>query len=53
MPAGLEGILAGIPLCREEQANAGACPAASQIGETTVQAGVGSTRSRSRAAAST
>ncbi len=41
MPAGLEGILAGVPLCPEAQANVGTCPAGSLIGETTVQAGVG------------
>jgi hypothetical protein len=42
MPPGLSGILTGIPLCPEAQANEGTCPAASQIGETTVSAGVGS-----------
>jgi hypothetical protein len=42
MPAGLSGILAGVPLCPEAQANEGTCSPASQIGETTVSAGVGS-----------
>jgi hypothetical protein len=41
MPAGLEGILTGIPLCSEAEANEGTCPEASKIGETTVSAGVG------------
>jgi hypothetical protein len=41
MPAGLSGILAGVPLCPEAQANEGACSPESQIGETTVSAGVG------------
>ncbi len=41
MPAGLEGILAGIKLCDETNANAGTCTPESQIGETTVSAGVG------------
>jgi hypothetical protein len=41
MPAGLEGIVAGVRLCPEAQANEGTCPAESLIGETTVSAGVG------------
>jgi hypothetical protein len=41
MPAGLSGILAGVPLCPEAQANQGTCPAGSLIGETIVSAGVG------------
>jgi hypothetical protein len=41
MPAGVEGILAGVKLCSEADANAGTCSAESQIGETTVSAGVG------------
>jgi hypothetical protein len=41
MPAGLSGMLTGIPLCGEAQANAGLCPAASQIGETTISVGLG------------
>jgi hypothetical protein len=41
MPSGLEGILAGVKLCDESNANAGTCPPESQIGETTVSAGVG------------
>jgi hypothetical protein len=42
MPAGLSGILAGVKLCPEAQANDGTCPAESLIGETTVSAGIGS-----------
>ena len=41
-PPGVSGLLAGVPLCPEQQANEGTCPAASQIGETVVSAGVGS-----------
>ncbi|MGH2878058.1 MAG: hypothetical protein ACRDK4_00390 [Solirubrobacteraceae bacterium] len=41
-PPGLSGVLAGMKLCPEAQANAGTCGAESQIGETTVSAGVGS-----------
>ncbi|MCL2769916.1 MAG: hypothetical protein FWD42_07410, partial [Solirubrobacterales bacterium] len=41
MPPGLSGMLTGIPLCGETQANAGLCPAASQIGETTISVGLG------------
>jgi hypothetical protein len=40
-PAGLAGILTGVTLCTEADANAGACPANSQIGQTTVAGGVG------------
>jgi hypothetical protein len=40
-PPGLSGILSGIPLCPEANANAGTCPAASLIGETIVSVGVG------------
>jgi hypothetical protein len=42
MPPGLSGILSGVPLCPEAEANAGTCPEASRIGETTVSAGLGS-----------
>ncbi len=41
MAPGLSGILAGVKLCPEAQANEGACPAESQIGETTISAGLG------------
>jgi hypothetical protein len=41
VPEGLLGVIAGIPLCHEQQANEGDCPAASQIGHTTVQSGPG------------
>jgi hypothetical protein len=41
-PTGLLGDLASVPLCMEAQANAGTCSAASQIGDTTTEAGVGS-----------
>ena len=42
MPPGIAGVLTGIPLCPEANANEGTCPASSLIGETTVSAGVGS-----------
>jgi hypothetical protein len=41
-PPGLLGMLSKVPLCGEEQANAGTCSSASQIGHTTVGAGAGS-----------
>jgi hypothetical protein len=41
MPPGLSGMLAGVTLCGEAQANAGTCDAASLIGETTVSVGLG------------
>jgi hypothetical protein len=40
-PKGLLGMIGEVPLCGEAQANAGACPAASQIGHTVVEAGPG------------
>jgi hypothetical protein len=40
-PPGISGILAGIPLCGEAEANAGTCGAASEIGETIVSVGEG------------
>ncbi len=41
MPPGLLGSIAGVPLCDEEQANAGTCSVASRIGMMTVAAGPG------------
>jgi len=40
-PPGLTGLLSGVTLCGEAQANAGTCGPASQIGETIVSVGVG------------
>lgn len=42
LPPGLSGILTGVQLCPEAQANAGMCGPGSLIGEMTVSAGVGS-----------
>jgi hypothetical protein len=41
MPPGLSGILSGVPLCGEAQANAGMCGEASKIGSTIVSVGLG------------
>jgi hypothetical protein len=43
LPPGLLGMLSSVTPCEEAQANAGACGAASKIGETTVSVGVGGT----------
>ncbi len=42
LPPGLLAKLAGVPLCGDAQAATGDCPAASQVGTTTVGAGAGS-----------
>lgn len=42
MPPGLSGVLSGVPLCGEAEANAGSCKEESRIGETIVSVGVGS-----------
>jgi len=41
MPAGLSGILKGLTLCSEADADAGSCPQSSEIGKTIVSVGVG------------
>jgi hypothetical protein len=41
-PPGLSGVLAGIPLCGEADAESGHCPSSSKIGTTKVAAGAGS-----------
>jgi hypothetical protein len=41
MPPGLSGLLAGVELCGEAQANAGTCGPNSLIGETIVSVGLG------------
>ena len=40
-PPGVSGILTGVPLCGEAEANAGTCSEASRIGETIVSVGLG------------
>ena len=40
-PEGLSGMIASVPLCGEQQANEGTCPASSKIGHTVVGAGPG------------
>jgi hypothetical protein len=41
-PPGMAGVLKGVALCGEPQAAQGVCPAASQVGTTSVAAGSGS-----------
>jgi hypothetical protein len=41
LPPGLSGVLTGIPLCGEAQANAGTCDAASLVGHASAEVGVG------------
>jgi hypothetical protein len=43
LPPGVLAKLAGVPLCGDAQAASGDCPAASQVGSTTVGAGFGPT----------
>jgi uncharacterized repeat protein (TIGR01451 family) len=40
-PQGLAGMISAVPLCGEPQAAAGACPASSQVGHSTVSSGPG------------
>ncbi len=40
-PSGLSGILSGVKLCGEAEANAGTCSSESEIGETIVSVGLG------------
>ncbi len=42
LPPGLLGAISSVPLCAETPANAGTCPAASEIGSASVNAGAGS-----------
>jgi hypothetical protein len=42
LPPGLVAKLAGVPLCSDSDANAGTCPAASQVGDVETGAGAGS-----------
>jgi hypothetical protein len=40
-PPGVSGMITGVPLCAEAQANAGDCSESSLVGETTVSVGLG------------
>jgi hypothetical protein len=40
-PPGISGVLKGVALCTNTQANGGSCPASSLIGHTTASAGLG------------
>jgi hypothetical protein len=41
LPPGLSAMLSTVPLCHEAQASAGTCTSATEIGQTTVSAGLG------------
>jgi hypothetical protein len=41
LPPGISAVLAGVPLCGEAEANAGACPSSSLIGHASASVGAG------------